>query len=179
MSTPFRRDVVKELAAACRREGLVFCAYHSICDWRHPDYPLGSPGGKTTKPSPDMNRYTKYLKGQLDELLRGYGPLGILWFDGDWEAPWDEQQRPGISIAFVRGLQPSVIVNNRVGKAREGMSGTSSAGAFAGDYDTPEQQVGRYRDDRPWESCITICEQWAWKPDDALKSLAAVHRAPS
>jgi alpha-L-fucosidase len=169
--TPFRRDVVRELADACRRAGVVFCAYHSICDWRHPDYPLGSPGGETKKPSPNMERYMEYLKGQLAELLRGYGPLGLLWFDGDWEAPWDEQKGRDL-YRFVRGLQPSVIVNNRVGKAREGLAGTSSAGAFAGDYDTPEQQVGRYRDDRPWESCITICEQWAWKPGDTLKPLA-------
>jgi alpha-L-fucosidase len=170
MSTPFRRDVVRELADACRREGLVFCAYHSICDWRHPDYPLGSPGGKTRKPAPDMDRYARYLKGQLAELLEGCGPLGILWFDGDWEEPWSEARGQDL-YRFVRGLQPSVIVNNRVGKSREDMAGTSAGAGFYADYDTPEQQVGRYRDDRPWESCITICEQWAWKPGDTLKSL--------
>jgi len=65
-----------------------------------------------------------------------------------------------------------VIVNNRVGKGREDMAGTTARGAFAGDYDTPEQRVGRYQDDRPWESCITLCRQWAWKPDDAMKPLA-------
>jgi alpha-L-fucosidase len=64
-----------------------------------------------------------------------------------------------------------VIVNNRVGKGREGMSGVTRQGAFAGDFDTPEQEIGRYQDDRPWESCITMCTQWAWKPDDEMKSL--------
>ena len=57
MNTPFHRDVVKELAAACQKEGIVFCTYHSICDWHHPDYPLGSPGGKSQKPDPNMDRY--------------------------------------------------------------------------------------------------------------------------
>ncbi|MEI2724726.1 MAG: alpha-L-fucosidase, partial [Verrucomicrobiota bacterium] len=47
MNTPFHRDVTKELAEACREQGIVFCTYHSVCDWRHPDYPLGSPGGKS------------------------------------------------------------------------------------------------------------------------------------
>ena len=51
------------------------------------------------------------------------------------------------------------------------MAGTTAAGAFGGDYDTPEQQVGRFQADRPWESCITICRQWAWKPDDEMKTL--------
>jgi len=170
-NTPFRRDVVRELADACRREGMPFCAYHSILDWRHPDYPLGSPGGKTKKPSADMARYVTYLKGQLTELVSNYGPLGLLWFDGGWEDAWSEQMGREL-YHHVRALQPSVIVNNRVGKALEGMAGTSATGAFAADYDTPEQQVGRYRDDRAWESCITICKQWAWKPDDALKSFA-------
>jgi alpha-L-fucosidase len=170
MNTPFHRDVVKELAEACAKEGVVFCLYHSICDWRHPDYPLGSPGGKSKKPSPDMDRYNTYLKEQLRELLTGYGRIGILWFDGEWEAPWTEARGQDL-YKFVRGLQPGLIVNNRVGNGREDMAGSTKAGAFAGDYDTPEQRVGKYQDTRPWESCITICQQWAWKPDDAMKSL--------
>ena len=169
-NTPFRRDVVRELADACRAEGLVFCAYHSILDWRHPDYPTGSPGGKTKKAAPDMDRYVAYLHGQLEELLTQYGPIGILWFDGEWEEPWTEERARAL-YRHCRSLQPSVVVNNRVGKGREDMAGTTAAGAFAGDYDTPEQRVGRYQDDRPWESCITICQQWAWKPDDSMKTL--------
>jgi alpha-L-fucosidase len=170
-NTPFGRDVVRELADACRAEGLVFCAYHSILDWRHPDYPLGSPGGKTRKPAPDMDRYVAYLEGQLAELLTRYGPIGVLWFDGEWEEPWTEERAMRL-YRHCRALQPSVIVNNRVGKGREDMAGTTAAGAFAGDYDTPEQRVGRYQDERPWESCITVCKQWAWKPDDEMKTLS-------
>jgi alpha-L-fucosidase len=171
MSTPFARDVTRELAAACRAEGLVFGAYHSICDWHHPDYPLGSPGGKTRKPAPDMDRYVGYLKGQLAELLQRYGPLGLLWFDGEWEEPWTEQRGRDL-YRYCRGLQPGVIINNRVAKGRQDMAGTTAAGAFAGDYDTPEQRVGRFQPNRPWESCITIATQWAWKPDDPVKPLA-------
>jgi alpha-L-fucosidase len=164
------RDVVGELAAACRAEGVVFCAYHSICDWRHPDYPLGSPGGRTRKPAPDMDRYVAYLKGQVAELLRSYGPLGVLWFDGEWEDPWTEER--GVDLyRHCRALQPSLIGNTRVAKGRRGMEGGTAAGAFAGDYDTPEQRVGRFQPDRPWESCITLGRQWSWKPDDELKPL--------
>jgi alpha-L-fucosidase len=170
MNTPFRRDVLRELAAACRKHGIVFCTYHSILDWHHPDYPLGSPGGKTEKPSPNMDRYNAFLKGQVAELIKNYGPLGIMWFDGEWEKPWNAER--GLDLYnWVRGLQPSIIVNNRVGSARAGMEGTTAQGAFGGDYDTPEQKVGNFQTGRPWESCITICEQWSWKPNDKLKSL--------
>jgi alpha-L-fucosidase len=170
MNTPFHRDVLKELAAACRKHAIVFCTYHSILDWYHPDYPLGSPGGKTEKPSPDMDRYVAFLKGQVAELIRNYGPLGIMWFDGEWEKPWNPDL--GMNLyKFVRGLQPSIIVSNRVGSARAGMEGTTGSGAFGGDYDTPEQKIGNFQTDRPWESCITICQQWSWKPNDKLKSL--------
>jgi alpha-L-fucosidase len=169
MRSPFRRDVVRELADACRGGGLMFGAYYSILDWYHPDYPLGSPAGKTKKPAPDMDRYTTFLKNQVAELVRGYGPLGVLWFDGEWEEPWTDARGTDL-YAFLRGLQPSLIINNRVAKARKGMAGTSAQQQFAGDYDTPEQRVGGFNMDRPWETCMTICQQWAWKPDDRMKS---------
>ena len=162
MNTPFHRDVVKELAAACRKHGLVFCTYHSILDWPPPDYPLGSPGGKTEKPGADMDRYNTYLKGQVAELVKNYGPLGIMWFDGQWEKPWTPERGRDLE-AWVRGLQPGIILNNRTGADKNS--------ALAGDYDTPEQTIGTFQTNRPWESCITICEQWSWKPDDKLKSL--------
>ena len=171
MHTPFHRDVLKELSEACRRHGIVFCTYYSILDWHNPDYPLGSPGGKTKKPHPDMDRYVAFLKGQMAELIRNYGPLGFMWFDGDWEAPWNPARGRDLD-AYVRSLQPSIIINDRVGSAPERPEGAApAAGPFSGDYDTPEQKVGNFQTDRPWESCITICEQWAWKPNDKLKSL--------
>ena len=69
-----------------------------------------------------MDRYTAYMKGQLKELLTRYGPLGILWFDGEWESPWTHER--GVDLYnYVRGLQPNIIINNRVGKARSGMAG--------------------------------------------------------
>lgn len=170
LSTPFRRDVVKELAEACRRHGIVFCTYYSICDWHHPDYPLGSPGGKSRKAAPNMDRYYAYLKNQVAELIQNYGPLGILWFDGEWEEPWTIER--GIDLyRHCRALQPSILVNNRVAKGRAGMDGTTAPGAFGGDYDTPEQRVGTFQTTRPWESCVTLGQQWAWKPGDKLKSL--------
>jgi alpha-L-fucosidase len=170
MSTPFGRDVLKELSEACKRREIVFSTYYSICDWRCPDYPTDSPGGRARKGNPDMDRYIAYMKGHLRELVEGYGPLGILWFDGEWEEPWTH--RHGLDLcAYVRSLQNDILINNRVDKGRRGMQGVTIAEEFAGDYDTPEQQIGGFNRERPWETCMTICRQWAWKPNDQLKSL--------
>ena len=117
-----------------------------------------------------MSRYVSYLKTHMNELIKNYGPLGIMWYDGEWEEPWTHEM--GLDLYdFVRGLQEDIIINNRVDKGRKGMEGiTLSDKKYAGDYDTPEQEIGKYQIDRPWESCITIAKQWAWKPDDQLKS---------
>jgi alpha-L-fucosidase len=110
------------------------------------------------------------MKGQLRELVEGYGPLGILWFDGEWEKPWTHER--GLDLyAYVRSLQKGILVNNRVDKGRRGMHGVTKSAEFAGDYDTPEQRIGGFNRKRPWETCMTICRQWAWKPNDKLKSL--------
>lgn len=170
MRSPFQRDVLRELSQACRRHGIKFCTYYSLCDWWHPDYPLGSPGGRTEKPNPNMDRYVDFMKKQLAELIVNYGPLGILWFDGEWEKPWTAERGEDM-YRYLRAMQPSLIVNNRVAKGRAGLAGVSPKDVFAGDYDTPEQTIGKYQDQRPWETCMTICQQWAWKPNDNMKSL--------
>ncbi|HON92351.1 MAG TPA: alpha-L-fucosidase [Sedimentisphaerales bacterium] len=170
-NTPFGRDILRELSDACRKHGVQFCTYHSICDWWHPDYPLGSPGGRTEKPNPNMPRYVEYLKNQTREIIENYGPLGIMWFDGEWEKPWTIEYGNDL-YRYLKGIQPNLIINNRVSKGRAGMAGTTTQSHLnAGDYDTPEQRIGSFQKDRPWETCMTICQQWAWKPNDRMKSL--------
>lgn len=142
--SPFKRDVVAELAEACHEGGLRLGFYHSPPDWHHPDYR-----------TENHARYVEYLHGQVRELCTNYGRVDILWFDGlggtagDWNAP--------ALVKMIRELQPGIVINDRAGLPE--------------DHDTPEQKVGAYQDDRPWESCITIGTQWSWKPDDSIKSL--------
>lgn len=153
MATPFKRDVVKELAEACKKGGIAFGTYYSTCDWHHPDFPLTSPGGKTKRETHNIDRYTDYLKAQTKELL-SYGPLFTLWYDVPQQ--FDKARGAGI-INMAREIQPDIVINNRTG--------------HPGDYDTPEQRIGGFQIDRPWETCMTICQQWAWKPNDRMKSL--------
>ncbi|MHC4744224.1 MAG: alpha-L-fucosidase, partial [Planctomycetota bacterium] len=115
-------------------------------DWHHPDYL-----------TENHSRYVEYLHGQVRELLTNYGKIDGLWFDNlravspQSAKLWDAERL----FKTARTLQPHLIINNRCG--------------LSGDYDTPEQHVGRIQFDRPWESCITLGTQWAWKPDDKLK----------
>lgn len=154
MRSPFGRDVVGELARAARQEGLAFGTYHSVCDWHHPDFPLTSPGGRIRRPVSNLDRYEQYLRAEVSELITNYGPLLLMWFDVPQE--FDTHRGQGL-IDYARSLQPNLIVNNRSGAP--------------GDYDTPEQEIGKFQMNRPWESCMTICRQWAWKPGDEMKSL--------
>jgi len=154
MNSPFKRDVMKELAEACRKEGMALGFYHSTCDWHHPDFPLTSPGGSVKREVSNLDRYTEYLKNQSVEIIENYGPLLVMWYDVPQQ--FDAVRGQGV-IDHIRKVQPDIIVNNRTGAK--------------GDFDTPEQRVGSFKIDRPWETCMTIGRQWAWKPDDEVKSL--------
>ena len=169
MSTPFHRDVLKELSEECERQGIMFCTYYSILDWHHPDYTTRYGGDPRPVTSSDMNVYRQYLKNQVGELLTDYR-TNLLWFDGEWEASWTHED--GMDLyAYARSLNDRVLVNNRVDKGREGMKGMTTSSKFAGDFGTPEQEVGVFNNDDPWESCITIGQQWAWKPNERIKSV--------
>lgn len=171
-ATPFPRDPMKELAAACKAEGLKFCFYHSIMDWHHPDYAQRRAWNDRATGTPDMDRYVAFMKGQLKELLTGYGPIGILWFDGEWEAPWTHERGDDL-YKYVRGLQPKIIINNRVGKARSGMAGMDKGEQRVGDYGTPEQEIPPtgFGPGVDWESCMTMNDHWGYnKFDDHWKS---------
>jgi alpha-L-fucosidase len=167
MSTPFKRDILKELSEACRAEGLKMCWYHSIMDWHHPDY---LPRREWEKDRPtegaSMHRYVAHMKNQLRELLTNYGPIGVLWFDGEWESTWTDSLGQDL-YAYVRGLQKDIIINNRVGAGRSGMEGFTNAGGFGGDFGTPEQQVpATGLPGVDWETCMTMNDNWGYNSHD-------------
>ncbi len=152
--TPFRRDVCGELAAAARRAGLRVGWYYSPMDWFDPDC-------RTERNA----IYVKRMQEQLRELLGGYGRIDVLWFDWDSRSiPWDQDN----TYRLVRTLQPRIIVNNRLDCSLGGHSADNYIGPNA-DYYTPEQVIGAYDDQRPWETCMTLGTQWAWKPGDQIK----------
>lgn len=172
MSTPFKRDILSELSEACHKAGLKMCWYHSIMDWHHPDYlPRRDWETERSAEGADFERYIVYMKNQLKELVSNYGKIGVLWFDGEWEETWNHAYGQDL-YDYVRGLQPDIIINNRVDKGRSGMAGLTKAGEFAGDFGTPEQEIpptGLPGVD--WETCMTMNDHWGYnKNDDNWKS---------
>jgi alpha-L-fucosidase len=163
-ATPFKRDILKELSEACKAAGIQFCLYHSIMDWHQPDAKSKDYKHQSTE-NPDFNKYREeYLKPQLAELIKKYDPA-VLWFDGEWIPEWTEQQGKDL-YNYLRNLKPSLIVNNRVGKARGGMEGMNKYENAAGDFGTPEQEILKGTSEDYWESCMTLNGNWGYVKND-------------
>jgi len=111
--TPYQKDVLKDLAAACKKEGIKLFFYYSLLDWHNDDYfPRGSTGnGIAGRKEGDWNAYIDFMKGQLTELLTNYGEIGGIWFDGDWDkknADWHYDE----IYKLIHDLQPQCIIGN-------------------------------------------------------------------
>jgi alpha-L-fucosidase len=167
MTTPFKRDIMKELSEACRIEGIKICWYHSIMDWHHPDYLPRRDWEKTrSTEGANYDRYVQHMKNQLKELTTNYGNIGVLWFDGEWESTWNRERGRDL-YNYVRELQPDIIINNRVGAGRSGMEGFSEGEESAGDFGTPEQQIpATGLPDVNWETCMTMNDHWGYNSHD-------------
>jgi alpha-L-fucosidase len=167
MATPFKRDIMRELSEAVRGEGLTMCWYHSIMDWHHPAYVPARKWNPRQDPNrKNLDEYVPYLRSQVTELLTKYGPIGVMWFDGEWESTWnDTYGRPLYELC--RTLQPSVIVNNRVSNSRGGSMASGGNDQRVGDFSTPEQFIpptGLKGVD--WETCMTMNDNWGWNKND-------------
>ena len=142
-STPIGRDLLEELAHACHQKNIGLGLYYSHWDWHHPDA-CGE----------HHERYLKYMQDQVEDLCSRYGTLTCLWFDGTGTA---EQWNAERIFDTVRRLQPDILINDRLG--------------LEGDFDTPENRIGDYTADRPWETCMKLGTQWSWKTNDSLSSV--------
>ena len=154
-NTPFGRDVCGELAKAAHDAGMGIGWYYSPMDWRDPDF-------RSERNAAYVNR----MQGQIKELLTNYGPIDLCWFDWDGREPLYDQPR---TYALVRKLQPKILLTNRLDLG-PGNNDRQILSPRA-DYYTPEQSIGNYDDQTPWETCMTLGTQWAWKPNDTIKSL--------
>ena len=146
-NTPSGRDVLKELAEACREAGIDLELYYSIIDWHHPDYLAKLP--VTPDEKERYARYLEYLKGQCKELLTGYGDIKGLWFDGRWDASYKQQPWIGKELeAYLRTLRPGLILADRV----------RAYDAYA-DYNSGyERKLPSSRPALDWECCVTMTE---------------------
>jgi alpha-L-fucosidase len=164
-ATPYKRDICRQIAYAAHKHGLKLGWYYSTRDWTHPDYLVEN-----------NQRYNDFYEGQVRELLTNYGRVDIMWFDhvaGNWRDYTFERL-----FRMMDELQPGILVNDRAARfirPTQDRPGAELARLVRGDFDTPEQQIGKFQPDRAWESCVTMTEckdggGWSYRPDGRTRS---------
>ena len=168
-ATPFKRDVLKELADECHKQGIRLHLYYSHIDWYREDAVWGRTGRGTGRPNPqgDWDSYYAFMNNQLTELLTNYGPIGAIWFDGLWDQdgnPDFDWQLDG-QYALIHRLQPGCLVANN-----------HHLTPFAGEdiqifeRDLPGENTaglsGQDISDLPLETCQTMNGMWGYKIAD-------------
>ena len=172
-ATPYRKDVIKQLADACHEQGIRLHFYYSHLDWRRDDYPMGRTGhgvGKSAKKG-NYDHYFKFMNNQLTELLTKYGKIGAIWFDGMWDhdgdsVPFDWRLREQYDM--IHNLQPGCLVgNNHHDKVNPG----EDIQIF--EHDLPGQNTTGWikegagvSDQLPLETCTTMNGMWGFKITD-------------
>ena len=156
MHTPCGRDLVGELADACRRHGVALSIYYSNPDWHHPNAytPLSSHQWRSVSPeSADREAYLAYVKAQITELLSNYGEIYSLF----WDIPPGFED-PSIN-ELVRRLQPGILINDR--------------GYDAGDFSTPERVIpAGTRFSRMTEACQSVGSlSWGYRENEDYYSV--------
>ena len=178
-ATPFKRDVVKELAEECKKQGIKLHLYYSHLDWTREDYyPYGRTGRNTGRTKHgNWNDYFDFMNNQLTELLTNYGPIGAIWFDGMWDQPDDFDWRLDEQYSLIHKLQPACMIgNNHHKKPIEGedfqmferdLPGENKAGLSS------ESEIGQL----PLETCQTMNGMWGYKiQDQNYKSVSELIR---
>ena len=140
MATPFKRDIIAEMAKACEKAGMKYGIYYAQRDWHHPDYDM------TDKDPKNMAKYNVFMRNQIKELLTAYPNISIIWFDAwGWSAKqWEAKKL----FRMIHEIRPDIIIDERCG--------------VPADFSCAEGGVGAFNLDRDWESCITITDFWAW-----------------
>lgn len=170
MNTPYGKDIVKQLADECHKQGVALHLYYSHIDWTRDDYPAGRTG-RTTGKDPqkaDWNHYYKFMNAQLTELLTKYGKVDGIWFDGWWDHDEDSipfnWQLPE-QYALIHKLQPACIIgNNHHQKPFEGEDMQMFERDIPGENKSglSGQEVSRL----PLETCQTMNGMWGYKIKD-------------
>jgi alpha-L-fucosidase len=151
-ATPYGKDLLKPLVAACRKHGVKIGFYYSQAqDWNHPGG--AASGGHWDKAQDgDMDKYLDEIAiPQVKEILSNYGDIDILW----WDTPTNMTPERARRLQEVVMQYPKLILNNRLG------------GGYKGDTETPEQFVPATGfPGRNWETCMTMNDTWGYKSYD-------------
>jgi alpha-L-fucosidase len=181
--TPYKQDVLKQLADACQKHDIKLFFYYSLLDWNRDDYfPRGRTGsGIKGREEGEWEDYIDFMKTQLTELLTNYGPVAGIWFDGHWDQlAWDGKRFGNSQVdwhydelyALIHELQPQALIGNNHHLApiagedfqmfERDLPGHNTTG-----WGTSLDDVGAL----PFEMCETINGAWGFNlQDDKHKS---------
>ncbi len=151
-ATPFKRDVLKELAEECAKQGIRFGFYYSQAqDWSHPGGMGNSWDKKMQRVSTDVYVKEKALP-EVRQLLTEYGDIAIFW----WDTPRKMSKEVIDSLYHITtDLQPGIITNDRLGED------------YPGDHKTFERHLPKEKpEDKYWEICQPISGSWGYRSDD-------------
>lgn len=169
MNTPYGKDIVRQLAEECHRQGIKLHLYYSHIDWTREDYPAGRTGRGTKRlDRADWPAYYRFMNNQLTELLTNYGEIGAIWFDGWWDHDvdsvpfnWELEEQ----YKLIHDLQPGCLVgNNHHQVPFEGediqiferdVPGENKAGLSGQDISA-----------LPLETCQTMNHSWGYRVTD-------------
>ncbi len=174
-NTPYGKDLLKPFVEAFREEGLRVGFYYSGPDWNHPKYPVNhgslihplrnrSDINKLNKER-DINKYIEYMHNQIRELLTEFGQIDLFWSDYGGDVTTGS---PDELLSLVRGLQPGIILNDRLFSPRH-LSGLG----WKWDYRSPEQTIPsewiKMEGQKvPWEVCHTLNGSWGYRRNVAI-----------
>ena len=160
-----RANVVKEVFDAFRAQGFAISVYFSKSDWHCPwywcrDFPIvdRNPNYDTAKHPEIWGKFQQFVYNQIEELMTGYGKVDALWLDGGQVRPPQQDIQMDRIAAMARRHQPGLIIVDR------------TVGGKYENFRTPEQEVPDTPPGFVWESCLTMGDQWSFKPHDNYKS---------
>ncbi|SDQ66969.1 alpha-L-fucosidase [Flagellimonas zhangzhouensis] len=165
--TVYKKDVIKQMAEACRKHDMKLFLYYSQLDWHHNDYyPRGDTGKKSGRPDKgNWEDYLDYMNGQLTELLTNYGEIGGIWFDGWWdkkEADWQLRK----TYDLIHELQPQAMIGSN-----HHQTPNPGEDFQMFERDLPGQNKGGYSGEAtvgklPLETAETMAHQWGFSLQD-------------
>lgn len=170
-ATPFKRDIIAELAQACHEEGIALHFYYSLLDWTREDYPVGRTGLKTGRKgdAQDYETYRQFMKDQLTELLTKYGKIGAIWFDGHWDhdsdaVPFD--WRYDDIYSHIHDIDHSCLIGNN-----HHITPIEGEDFQMFERDLPGENTTGWADEQtvsalPLEMCQTMNGMWGYKVED-------------
>lgn len=160
-----KADVAKHVFDSFRKKDFMIGAYFSKPDWHTQYYwwdrfatPNRSVNYKIERHPERWENFKKFTYNQLDEITSNYGNIDILWLDGGWiAAPRQDIDMDNIAQK-VRENQPGILIVDRTIQGKHE------------NYQTPERSIPDKQLPHPWESCITLSNDWGWVPDAPYKS---------